>query len=187
MTGPAGLPLGYDHTDTGAVQAATNYVTWMNSLKITDKKLADDMAAATAADSTTRQALIESFDTLRTGMTELTADQPEPPRGAYAVADYAADQALIYIWAPEVITDAGGETQHVWGIAGIQVVWANDDWKLSGTLINKVGAAAVDPADPTGNPTAEEKHSILSRTPADPGEITNSADQSWFEYANAPR
>ena len=29
MTGPAGLPLGYDHTETGAVEAATNYLTWM--------------------------------------------------------------------------------------------------------------------------------------------------------------
>ena len=187
MTGPAGLPLGYDHTETGAVEAATNYLTWMNSIRIKDKKLADDMAAATAADDATEQALIKSFDALRTGMMELTADQPEPARGAYAVAEYTADQAVIYIWAPEVITEAGSETQHVWGIAGIHVVWANDDWKLSGTLISMVGAAAVDPTDPTGNPTAEEKHSILSRTPADPGEITDSANQSWFEYANAPR
>ena len=35
--------------------------------------------------------------------------------------------------------------------------------------------------------SAEEKHSILRRTPADPGDITDSADQTWFEYANAPR
>ena len=31
MSGPAGLPLGYDHTETGAVEAATNYLTWMMS------------------------------------------------------------------------------------------------------------------------------------------------------------
>lgn len=186
MTGPAGLPLGYSHDQTGAVNAATNYLMWMNSLKITDKKLADQMAGATAADDATQQALIESFDAIRPGMTELTADQPEPARGAYAVADYSADQALIYVWSPEVITDAAGQTQDFWGIAGIQVVWTNGDWKVSGALITLVGAAAVDPADPAGNPTSQEKHSILSRTPADPGEITDSADQSWFEYANAP-
>ena len=66
------------------------------------------------------------------------------------------------------------------------LVWVDGDWKLDGGLIAKVGGAAVDPVDPAGNPSAEEKHSILRRTPADPGEITDSADQSWFEYANAP-
>ena len=87
-TGPAGLPLGYTHDQTGAVNAATNYLMWMNSLKITDKATADAMAAATAADeSQLGRALIESFDALRTGMTDLTADQPEPARGAYAIAD----------------------------------------------------------------------------------------------------
>lgn len=186
-TGPAGLPLGYSHDETGAVNAATNYLTWMNSLRITDKNTADQLAAATAADNATQQALIQSFDTLRPGMSDMTADQPEPARGAYATADYSADSALIYIWSPERIMDASGETQHVWGIAGVQLVWVDGDWKLSGALIAKVGAAAIDPADPSGNPTAQEKHSILSRTPADPGEITDSADQSWFEYSNAPR
>ena len=185
-TGPAGLPLGYSHNQTGAVNAATNYLTWMNSLKIKDENLADQMATAAAADDATQQALIESFDALRPGMTNLTADQPEPARGAYAVDDYSASQALIYVWSPEVIADAATETQDVWGIAGIQVVWTNGDWKLSGALITLVGAAAVDPADPAGNPTSQEKHSILSRIPADPGEITDSVDQSWFEYANAP-
>ena len=186
-TGPAGLPLGYSHDQTGAVNAATNYLMWMNSLKITNKADADKMAAATAADEATKNTLIESFDELRSGMSDLTADQPEPGRGAFAVADYEGDRALIYIWSPEVITDASGEMQHVWGIAGIQLVWVDGDWKLDGDLISKIGAAAVDPSDPSGNPSAEEKHSILARTPADPGEITDSADQSWFEYANAPR
>src|SRR6478752_9036729 len=54
MTGPAGLPLGYDHTETGAVEAATNYLTWMNSLRIKDKTTADAMANAAAADPATR-------------------------------------------------------------------------------------------------------------------------------------
>ena len=67
MTGPAGLPLGYDHTETGAVQAATSYLTWMNSIRIKDKAAADSMAEATAADPATRAAMIESFDALRTG------------------------------------------------------------------------------------------------------------------------
>ena len=38
-TGPAGLPLGYAHDQTGAVNAATNYLMWMNSLKIVDKNV----------------------------------------------------------------------------------------------------------------------------------------------------
>ena len=185
-TGPAGMPLGYGHDETGAVNAATNYLMWMNSLRITDKKTADQLAAATAADSATRQAMIESFDAVRPGMSDMSSDQPEPARGAYAIADYSPDSALIYIWSPEVTTDKSGQTDHLWGIEAVRVVWSQDDWKLDGGLIMKSGGAAVDPADPAGDPTAEEKHSILSRTPADPGEITDTADQSWFEYSNAP-
>jgi len=185
-TGPAGLPLGYTHDQTGAVNAATNYLMWMNSLKITDKKASDDMAAATAADPATRTALIESFGLLRSGMENMTADRPEPARGAYAVATYSATRVLVYVWAPEVTTDTSGQTDHVWAIDAVQLVWSADDWKLDKTLIARTGGAAVEPADPAGNPTAAEKHSILTRTPADPGEITDTADQSWFEYANAP-
>lgn len=184
-TGPDGLPLGYSHNQTGAVNAATNYLMWMNSLKIKDKKVADQMAAAAAADDATQQALIESFDALRSGMTDMTRAEPEPARGAYAVADYSAGRARIYVWYP-VIAETAGQTDAVWGIDAVNVVWEDEDWKLDGNLVTRVGAAAIDPADPAGNPSAEEKHSILSRTPADPGEITDSADQSWFEYTNAP-
>ena len=185
-TGPGGLPLSYSHDQTGAVNAATNYLIWMNSLKITDKKLADEMAAATAADDATKQALIETFDTMRAGADTMTMNEPEPARGAYAVASHASDRAVIYVWYPAVIETAN-EVDHYWAIDAVTLVWSNGDWKLAGSLITKTGLAAVEPADPAGNPMAEEKHSILSRTPADPGEITDSADQSWFEYANATR
>lgn len=185
-TGPAGLPLGYSHDRTGAVNAATNYLTWMNSIKIADKRTADELAAPTAADQATRTALINSFDMLRSGMENITADQPEPARGAYAVASYTDSRALIYIWAPEVSTDTSGKTDNLWAIDAVPLVWSAGDWKLDQALIAKTGGAAVEPSNPSGNPTAAEKHAILSRTPADPGEITDSASQSWFEYANAP-
>ena len=68
MTGPAGLPLGYDHTETGAVEAATNYLTWMNSLRIKDKNTADAMATATAADDNTLYSMNSTFDYIRTGL-----------------------------------------------------------------------------------------------------------------------
>lgn len=186
-TGPDGLPIGYSHDESGAITAATNYLMWMNSLRIADKTVADNLAGASAADDKTRKALIESFDALRPGLADLTADHPEPARGAYAVADYDGSRALVYVWSPEVTADSTGRTDHLWGIDAVTVVWADGDWKLDGGLITMTGAAALDPTDPTGNPTPEEKHSILTRTPADPGEITDSADQTWFEYANAAR
>ncbi len=184
--GPAGLPLGYQHDETGAVSAATNYLIWMNSLRIADKPTADAMAAAAAADAATRQALTTSFDQVRSGLSGLTADQPEPTRGAYAVAESGPDKVLVYIWAPEVTTDREGQTESLWAIDAVEVTWSDGDWKLNTTLIARTGAAAVELADPDGNPSAAEKHSILTRTPADPGEITDSAEQTWFEYANAP-
>ncbi|WP_344802589.1 hypothetical protein [Microlunatus ginsengisoli] len=186
MTGPAGLPLGYDHTQTGAVQAATNYLTWMNSIRIKDKNTADAMATATAADHKTRAAMIESFDLLRTGLDNVSDAQTEPTRGAYAVQHYDGASASIYVWAPYVFTQSGHASQ-LWSIFEIRLDWVDGDWKLTKALVSRIGGTAVDPADPTGNPSSAEKQSILSRTPADPGEITDSAEQEWLEYANAAR
>lgn len=186
MTGPAGLPLGYDHTDTGAVQAATNYLTWMNSIRIKDKTTADAMAQATAANEETRDAMMNSFDELRTGLDDVSVSQVEPTRGAYAVAQYDDAHAAIYVWAPDVVADSA-DSNTFWSISEVLLVWRDGDWKLDGGLVNRVGGAAVYPTDPEGNPSAVEKHSILSRTPADPGEITDTAEQAWLEYSNAAR
>lgn len=185
--GPAGLPLGYDHTEAGAATAATNYLMWLNSIRITDKAAADAMAAAAAADASTKAAIVKSLNATRSGMRDLTTDQLQPARGAYAVAHYSSEQATIYIWAPEVTTEKSGTTEQLWAIDAVQVVWSGGDWKLDHQLIAQTGGAAVDPADPTGNPSAAEKRSILSRIPADPGGITDTADQTWFEYANVAR
>ena len=136
----------------------------------------------------TQTALIESFDALRSGMQR--PDRRPARAGPWRVRGRRATRRAahsIYIWSPEVTTDSrrpdrapvGASTRSAWS-------WADGRLEARRRLIAKVGGAAVDPVDPAGNPTAEEKHSILRRTPADPGEITDSADQSWFEYANAP-
>lgn len=184
-SGPSDLPLGYSHDRAGAAQAATNYLMWMTSIRVADKKSADIMASAAAADAPTRAAVIKSLDVMRSGLENVKRLQAQPARGAYAVAGYTSSKARIYIWAPLVTTDTSGSTTTLWGISEIRLTWADGDWRLDQTLISREGGAAVDPSDPDGNPTAAEKQSILSRTPADPGEITDSADQSWFEYANA--
>ena len=187
MTGPAGLPLGYDHTETGAVEAATNYLTWMNSLRIKDKTTADAMAEATAADEKTRDAMIESFDALRTGLDDVTDGRDRAGPRRYAVAELQRIRCVRSTSGHRTSSPTSGETDHSSG-ASSRFVWSGrSDWKLDGALISRIGGAAVDPADPTGNPTPAEKQDILSRTPADPGEITDSADQQWFEYANAAR
>lgn len=185
--GPDGLPLGFPDTSDGAATAATNYLMWLNSFRITDKAKADAMAQAAAADMTARTTLIHSCDETRSGMHGLTADQLEPSRGAYALTSYSTSDATVYIWAPEVTTETDGTTTQLWAIDAVRVVWAGGDWKLDGELIAKVGGAASDPADPAGNPTSAEKRAILAKVPADPGDITDSADQTWFEYANAAR
>jgi len=185
-TGPAGLPLGYDHTQTGAVEAATNYLTWMTSLRIKDKTTADAMAQATAADPATRAAVTDSLDQLRSSFEGMTAATTAPARGAYAVTSFDGSTASVYVWAPfRYTTPAGGSTTS-WEISEVRLIW-HDDWKLDKTLVNRVGSAAVDPVNPDGVPSSAEKQSILSRTPADPGEITDSADQEWLEYGYAAR
>lgn len=186
MTGPAGLPLGYDHTETGAIEAATNYLTWMTSLRIKDKKTADAMVKASSSDPTTRAAVTESLDQLRSSFEGMTEAVTEPARGAYAVESSDGASASIYIWAPFRYTTPDDGSTTAWGISEVRLVW-DGDWKLDGNLVSRVGSAAVDPADPSGNPSPAEKQSILTRNPADPGEITDTAAQEWLEYANAAR
>jgi hypothetical protein len=159
----------------------------MNSLRIVDKSAADAMARAAASNPQTESALIKSFDLLRSGMNDLTMDEEQVTRGAYALASYSPERAVVYVWAPEVTTTRDGQTDQLWSIDAVPLIWTSDDWKLDRALIARSGAAAVDPADPAGSPSAAEKHAILSRTPADPGDITDSADQTWFEFANAAR
>ena len=77
--GPAGLPLGYSHAETGAVNAATNYLMWMNSLKITDKAAADAMAGHRPPTTRLARRLIDSFDGVRSGHDDITADSPSRP------------------------------------------------------------------------------------------------------------
>ena len=165
--GPAGLPLGYTHDETGAVNAATNYLMWMNSLKIADKAAADAMAASAAADDATREALIESFDALRSGIGDLTADQPEPARGAYAVAELQRRLARsIYIWAPEVTTDSHGPDRPPVGDRRGPAGVGDGDWKLDGGLIAKTGGAAVDPSIPQAiRPPRRSTRSCAARRP----------------------
>lgn len=186
VTGPAGLPLGYDHTETGAVEAATNYLTWMTSLKIKDKNIADAMAQASASDPSTRAAVTESLDQLRSSFEEMTKAETEPTRGAYAISNFSGSSASIYVWAPFRYGTSTDGTTDTWGISEVRLVW-DGDWKLDGNLVSRVGSAALDPTDPTGNPSASEKQSILTRHPADPGEIDDSAQQQWLEYSNAAR
>lgn len=155
----------------------------MTSLRIKDKATADAMADAAAADPATRAAMIAPFDALRTGLGDATEAHTDPTRGAYAVPRYEGTGSSVYVWAPFAITDSGDPTT-AWGICEIRLVW-KADWKLAGTLISRVGGAAVEPADPTGNPTPAEKRDIPGRTPADPGE-TDSAEQEWFECQRGP-
>ena len=187
MSGPVGLPLRYQQDQTGAVQAATNYLMWMTSLRIMDNTAADAMAERAAADAATRVALVESLDQFRSAFSGAIEAATEPARGAYAVKAYDNSRASIYVWAPFRLARPGEGVTTSWGISEIRVAWIDGDWKLDGALVTKVGSAAVDPTDPEGNPSATEKLSILTRVPADPGEITDSADQDWLEYANAPR
>ena len=83
------------------------------------------MAKATAADEKTRNAMIESFDHLRTGLDDVSEAQTEPARGAYAVADYDAVRVRPSTSGRRTsLTDAADETTTAWGISEIRLVWA---------------------------------------------------------------
>lgn len=184
--GPAGLPLGYTHDQTGAVEAATNYFVWGSSARIADKD-APKMAAAMAGSDEIRRTLLQRWKILldSKATTANSVSDFDPTRGAYAVRSFTGNAAEIYIFARLSLADDHEQTPETsWSVSSVSVVWVNGDWKLANPLDDK-GTGPFDVHVDT--PTPEQKAALLHTPPSDVGELPDTAAQNWMEYKNAAR
>ncbi len=182
----AGVPVGYAHTDAGAVSAATNYAIAYGGPAMFVPAQRRIIVDATT-DPATRAAQQVQQDQ-QTALYSATADKfgldqqgrptapgvefvaRELPVGARLVA-YTPDTAVVAVWEDGLVGLAGTGTtrpvQEGWGTTTVTLRWAAGDWKWT------AGSFTPGPTPITG-----------VQTPSDPQAIADAVDEfGGFSYA----
>ncbi len=172
----AGVPVGYAHTDAGAISAATNYAVVYGGSAMFVPTLRRAIVDATT-DPATRAAQQEQQSALYSATADkFGLDQQgrptapgaefvarELPVGARLVA-YTPDTAVVAVWENGLVGLAGTGTtrpvQEGWGTTTVTLRWAARDWKWT------AGSFTPGPTPITG-----------VQTPSDPQAIADAVDQ----------
>jgi hypothetical protein len=165
----AGVPVGYEHSKAGAIQAALAYQSALGRLaRPTEPATAVIEAIAAPSD---RQSITDSLTPgLELVRKALGGDGfVQSASVGYQLKDYRGDAADVVIWGVSVLKQAGSAgPQSGWTTTTLRLKWSNGDWKLSG------------PPEGTDGPTP-----ALRDAPSDPGPLTTFAS-SLKEASDAP-
>jgi hypothetical protein len=161
------VPVGWAHSQAGAIAAATNYTAVLSSELLFDsakRRLAVDTIAAPEAREQLQRALDATAKTVAAALTRsmggaaavVTLDpekvlfQTIPVR--YRVDLYDGAHARISIWQTGVAgyQDSSLPAQEAWGVTTVELRWVDEDWKETGATVQD-GPAPV--ADETPTPT----------------------------------
>jgi len=179
----AGVPVGYAHTDAGAVSAATNY-----AIAYGGPAMFVPAQRRAIVDATTDPAVRAAQQAQQSALYSATADKfgldqqgrptapgvefvaRELPVGARLVA-YAPNTAVVAVWEDGLVGLAGTGTtrpvQEGWGTTTVTLRWAARDWKWT------AGSFTPGPTPITG-----------VQTPSDPQAIADAVDEFGdFSYA----
>jgi hypothetical protein len=157
-----GVPVGYAHTEAGAVAAATNYLMVVDGALITqpDKYRAaintlsapegrGKLRQVAEADMTGAQYLITYA---AQGRSVVRRDIPL----AYSVPRYNADSAQVSIWAESMIAvDGAVSFREGWTTTTVTCEWSSGDWKLS-----DIAASGPDSFGPVPTPVEAPGQSV---------------------------
>jgi hypothetical protein len=158
-----GVPVGYQHSEQGAVAAAANYVKVLSSTLVLDqasRRKAIDTIAAPEARGRLQRAFDQDIGLLAKGL-GVTAGSADAgtvllravPVG-WRVEKYSGDRATVAIW----ITSVGGSlgdpprgmpVREVWGTTTVQLRWVDGDWKQLDTTNTDGPVPIADAAPPT--------------------------------------
>lgn len=159
----AGVPVGYQPTRAGAVDAATNYAVALNGPMLLHP---DQVRAAVAAMAATEHAadLLAASDTSVRALNSsygLAANAaqgvPVAPRlvpVAWHLDSFDGLQAGVSIWAVWVLAEGGlvAPQQH-WLTATFLLEWTDGDWKVAGTS-TRPGTVPAPPQQTLPDPSA---------------------------------
>lgn len=147
------VPVGYAHTEQGAVLAATNYLSAIGDKRAFSQVWRERAYRAMAAPEAVEE-LLDSVDASYDRIADdLALNDAAAYDGSvlavtlpvgYRVDSYQADRATVTVWAAGWLTRLTGEQLPLRAqTSTIELVWTDDDWKLS-------GVSGIEPLDPPG-------------------------------------
>ncbi|MBL7496767.1 hypothetical protein I6A84_23920 [Frankia sp. CNm7] len=137
-----GIPVGYPHTQAGAISACGNYVSaYMNSGNREPSRIRAVLNSISAADVAERLSKAIGDADAKTAQ-NFGIPSINSPQAAfnlrvvgYRVQDFASNKALIQIWATGSVGVYEGSPdlspQENWGTDICTVTWNGEDWKLA--------------------------------------------------------
>jgi hypothetical protein len=156
-----GRPSGFAHDRTGAVAAATTYLSSLHGLL--EDSASNRQAAVGAMTADGAGAVADELDQamqLLDGMVDTARSRNPDARVfvrsvpvAYSVNSFSAESASVEVWSVGMLV-VEGETlvTEVWSTNRVDLVWQHDDWKLE-SWHRSVGPtpsiAATEPVAPT--------------------------------------
>jgi hypothetical protein len=159
----SGVPVGYQHSEKGAVAAAANYATVLSSTLILDRskrRAAIEALAAPEALARQQRAWDQAVVLLRKGLgvTDGAAQDGTVLLRAVPVGwrleEYTGNRATVAIWVTSVLGALGGSPDGVpvreaWGTTTVELRWVDGDWKLLDTTNTDGPRPIADSATPT--------------------------------------
>jgi hypothetical protein len=159
----AGVGVGYDHSQQGAVAAAANFTRVLSSDLILDTSRRRAAIAALAAPSA-KARLQRTFDQAVVPLRKGLGVSDTPSDGAqvllratpvgWRVEQYGKGTARVAIWVTSVGGSVGGSAgsapvREGWGTTTVDLRWAGNDWKQVASTTTDGPVPIADVAPPT--------------------------------------
>jgi hypothetical protein len=158
-----GVPVGYQHSEQGAVAAAANYARVLSSTLILDqarRRAAIETLAAPETLHRQQRAFDQAVASLTKGLgagdgsaKKATVLLRAVPVG-WRLKEYTGDRATVAIWVTSVLGALGGPTNGVpvreaWGTTTVELRWVDGDWKQLRATNTDGPVPIADSATPT--------------------------------------
>ena len=159
----SGVPVGYQHSEQGAVAAAANYARVLSSTLILDpsrRRAAIEALAAPETLGRQQRAFDQAVASLRKGLgvtdgsaLDGTVLLRAVPVG-WRLKEYTGDRATVAIWVTSVLGALGTPPDGVpvreaWGTTTVKLRWVDGDWKQLQTTTTDGPVPIADTATPT--------------------------------------
>jgi len=159
----SGVPVGYQHSEHGAVAAAANYARVLSSTLILDRSRRRAAIEALAAPETLgrqQRAFDQAVASLSKGLgvtdgsaLDGTVLLRAVPVG-WRLKEYTGDRATVAIWVTSVLGALGTPPDGVpvreaWGTTTVKLRWVDGDWKQLQTTTTDGPVPIADTATPT--------------------------------------
>ncbi|HZD72588.1 MAG TPA: hypothetical protein VE776_01640 [Actinomycetota bacterium] len=165
-----GVPVGWDHSEAGAVGAATNYTAVLASSELMFDDARRGAAVETVAAPQARARLARELENQAkliaasffgiqdadAALAEVVASkvvfQTIPVR--YRLDAYDGDSARVSIWQTGVggYQDSSLPPQEAWGMTTVRLQWIDHDWKETGATVTDGPVPVADSNPPTPAP-----------------------------------